>query len=132
MKIKDIPDGVAFVILGNVFVKQQCKDHNCYNPIDGNFFNENSEEEVEPFPSFKHDCNNCVYLGPYFSEEEDRTMDLYVCASQDKVINTVIARFSDEGGDYCSGLLFVKIVPELREAFERAKNQGFIFKGELK
>lgn len=128
MKIKDIPDGVAFASLGSVFVKQQCVDHNCYNPIDGNFFNEDLETEVVPFPLFKHDCNNCVYLGPYFSIEEDQTMDLYVCA-QDKIVNTVIARFSDEGGgDYHSGLAFIDVMPELKEAYDRAKNRGFVFK----
>lgn len=47
-------------------------------------------------PVFKHDCDDCEYLGHY--EEHD----LYYCSS--KVIPTVIARWGGYGPHYSSGI----------------------------
>jgi len=65
---------------------------------------------------FKHDCNTCVPLGEF------NEYDLYYCPNEP----TVIARFSDDGPDYKSGLEFAKkgIIPELVEAYTRAKDIG--------
>jgi hypothetical protein len=53
--------------------------------------------ESEPYPPwYKHDCTNCTFLGQF---EE---YDLYYCPQGN--IPTVIARFSDDGPDYTSGL----------------------------
>ncbi len=49
---------------------------------------------------FKHDCEKCTYLG------QSGKYDLYVCSSRSNIIDTVIARFGDNPGDYTSGLLF--------------------------
>jgi hypothetical protein len=48
-------------------------------------------------PLFKHDCENCVFLGSY------KNKDLYSC-SQGNEINTVIFRNSSNDFDYASGL----------------------------
>ena len=52
-------------------------------------------------PIYKHDCENCKFLGTL------NNTDLYVCAIQNK-IDTVIARYSSEPGDYISGFEFAK------------------------
>jgi hypothetical protein len=35
MKLSDIPDGMAFMCLTNLYVKFDGIDKNCFNPIDG-------------------------------------------------------------------------------------------------
>ena len=52
-------------------------------------------------PLYEHDCQNCKFLATL------NNADLYVCASQNK-IDTLIARYSSEPGDYISGLEFAK------------------------
>lgn len=54
-------------------------------------------------PLWRHDCTRCEFLGRYLFDGE--WFDLYHC---DQAIGgpTVIARFSDQGRDYCSGLCF--------------------------
>ena len=52
-------------------------------------------------PLYKHDCDNCKFLATLNNK------DLYVCARQKK-IDTVIARYSSEPGDYISGLEFAQ------------------------
>jgi len=47
-------------------------------------------------PKFEHDCSDCTFLG------HENNHDLYFCASEP----TIIARFSDEGSEYSSGLVF--------------------------
>lgn len=49
-------------------------------------------------PRYKHTCPNCTYLGQ--SEE----YDLYVCSRKNREIDSIIARFGNEGPDYISGL----------------------------
>ena len=74
--------------------------------------------------SFEHHCDNCVFLGNHILSEVK--MDLYACVN-DGNIKTVIARYGSEGYDYSSGLssAISGAVPELVEAFTRAKAFGF-------
>lgn len=51
-------------------------------------------------PIYKHDCDACQFLGSTVVEGE--AYDLYYCAHEP----TIIARWSDEGADYSSGLCF--------------------------
>ena len=50
-------------------------------------------------PQFKHDCDKCVHTG------SDPTHDYYYCST---CVGgpTVIARYSNEGPDYASGMCF--------------------------
>lgn len=68
---------------------------------------------------YKHDCENCVFLG-----YEDY-YDLYFCPQG--TIPTVIARFSNDGPDYISGMPFPyqKLGP-LVKAKGLAKSKGLI------
>jgi hypothetical protein len=65
-------------------------------------------------PRYVHDCDGCTFLGQF---EE---YDLYACD------NTVIARRSDEGSDYKSGLVFgiTRVDAHLAEALDRATARG--------
>ena len=59
-------------------------------------------------PMFTHDCDSCVFLGHYHDtrvsmSSERRAFDLYWC-EQGGLGATVIARYSDEGSEYWSGL----------------------------
>ncbi len=69
-------------------------------------------------PRFKHDCDICKYLGMY---EE---YDLYFCENEP----TVIARYSSNGPDYMSGLMFAteNRSKPLYEAKKLAIQQGLI------
>ncbi len=62
-------------------------------------------------PVFRHDCDRCIFLGHF----EGR--DLYYCHHG---IPTVIARHSDEGPDYQSGMAFAETNHYLKEAKFRA------------
>lgn len=84
---------------------------------------------VETKPKFTHDCSNCEFLGTF------KDIDLYSC-NRGKQIDTVIARFSSAGSDYCSGLSIAssallngaKTLTEeaLAEALLRALARGFL------
>ena len=50
-------------------------------------------------PLYKHDCNNCTFLGTFNNE------DLYFC-KQGGHIPTLIVRYSSDGPDYSSGFQF--------------------------
>lgn len=52
-------------------------------------------------PLYEHACQNCKFLATL------NNADLYVCASQNK-IDTFLARYSSEPGDYISGLEFAQ------------------------
>ena len=52
---------------------------------------------MEITPRYTHDCSSCIFLGYY------HMYDLYYCTSEHE---TVIARWSDYGPDYHSGLGF--------------------------
>ena len=68
-------------------------------------------------PRYKHDCESCVFLG------QRDAHDLYFC---DCVHPTVLARYSDRGEDYTSGLPLVGIAPPLTEAAKRAVARGLL------
>lgn len=77
-------------------------------------------------PQFKHDCDLCVFLGRF---EDDRPealywdYDLYWCNQGDRN-PTVIARHSDQGQDYYSGIVHAPFIPALAEAAARASKRG--------
>lgn len=73
-------------------------------------------------PLFQHDCDDCISLGEHKIGEVEA--DLYFC-TQGGIMNTVIARYSDDGPDYSSGLEFMHN-PFLREAEKRALEQGHL------
>ena len=77
-------------------------------------------------PKFTHDCNNCKFLGCYdvpfqhqYLVKESDSVDLYFC-SQLGSLNTIIARFDNEGPDYISGLCLIHLNPILKEGYDRA------------
>lgn len=64
-------------------------------------------------PKFKHDCERCVLVHQVAGDEP---LDIYVCPVSDvdvkRRINTVIARYGDEGDQYGSGLEFAMRGPQ--------------------
>jgi hypothetical protein len=72
-------------------------------------------------PQYIHDCDACRYLG----RSDDEIFDLYFCAQSDSSL-TVIARFSDEGPDYKSGLCFVEFDAVLSQAYKLAVIRNFL------
>lgn len=75
-------------------------------------------------PAFTHDCACCKFLGTY------QNHDLYFCA-QGGFLPTLIARRSDDGPDYISGLSFAAVSPLLGEAGKRAIAQGLLSQATL-
>lgn len=47
-------------------------------------------------PKFKHDCENCRFLGHYYD------FDVYICDNLSTMGQSLIARYSDEGCEYFS------------------------------
>lgn len=83
-------------------------------------------------PKFTHDCNNCKFLGCYdvpfqhqYLVKESDVVDLYFC-SQHGSLNTIIARFDNEGQDYISGLCLIHLNPILEEGYDRAVELGYM------
>jgi len=80
-------------------------------------------------PNFKHDCDRCVFLGEVVAG--GKLADLYFCG-QSGGLPTVIARYSDEGSDYASGLPAADInqvcTAELVVARLRAEHRGLLRK----
>lgn len=83
-------------------------------------------------PIFKHECDKCIFLGGYTGNNGSYA-DLYYCLQLG--IPTVIARYSDEGDDYVSGLQFASakgtgfekpFIAVMREAKRRAIEKGLI------
>lgn len=66
---------------------------------------------------FQHDCDQCIPLGM------TSRADLYFCPKEP----TVIARYSDEGGDYSSGICFADRHPDLAEAKKLARAKFAFF-----
>ena len=69
-------------------------------------------------PQYQHDCDTCTFLGQY------KNYDLYFCPQRG--LPTVIARWSDNGPDYTSGMVFAKngTSKPLVEALKRANKMG--------
>ena len=70
-------------------------------------------------PRFRHDCSRCSFLGGFDAA------DLYLCKGS--VETTVIARYSDEGSNYASGMSFsFGSNVHLTEARRRAQKAGML------
>ena len=66
-------------------------------------------------PAFKHDCDACTFLGTYDEH------DLYHCVGPvHQVGPTVIARWSDHGPDYASGMQAARRIP-MKDTSENAR-----------
>jgi hypothetical protein len=72
---------------------------------------------------FKHDCDECRYVGSMFS---DRRHDLYAQWGEDILSRTVIARYGDEPFEYVSGIGLCHVNPALEKALLLAIEQGVI------
>lgn len=72
----------------------------------------------QPTPLFDHDCDHCMFLGTY-----NGYADLYWCMQMGNR-PTLIARFSDDGPDYVSGIVFRRTSPELAKAYVLALARG--------
>lgn len=72
-------------------------------------------------PKFKHDCQDCIFLGRHNDH------DLYFC-KQGGNRDTVIARFGNHGSNYASGLQFAEVggIPELHVAKNLAKQKNLL------
>ena len=72
-------------------------------------------------PFYKHDCKKCIFLGNY-SDPDYEKVDLYYCYQEVIKEPTVIARISDNGSEYLSGMLFAdrNLLKPLVEAKQRA------------
>ena len=69
---------------------------------------------------FEHDCPNCHFLGNY------KEHNLYFCKGNEFTVDTVIARFGDDGTEYISGLSFADDNDLLSEAKKRAINLNLL------
>lgn len=79
-------------------------------------------------PMFVHDSDCCVFLGHYHDStfsmcSERRAFDLYWCEQGGDP--TVLARYSDDGPDYFSGIGMG--IPPLNVAEDRAVARGLRF-----
>ena len=70
-------------------------------------------------PKYQHDCSKCIFL------DHIDNHDLYACVDNNQKIKTVIARYSDDGPDYISGLIFAETEYLLKKALELAKEKGY-------
>lgn len=73
--------------------------------------------------TYKHDCKRCTFLGTHEEIAGYLHADLYFCNQLHK-LPTVIARYSDEGSDYTSGL--GSRIPSLMHAEKLAKEKGLL------
>jgi hypothetical protein len=61
-------------------------------------------KKINKTPRYIHDCDNCVFLGTYYS------YDLYCCVSNieynkrndEDIPSTIVVRYSNDGPDYSS------------------------------
>lgn len=75
-------------------------------------------------PEFKHECEQCVFLGTLLAE--NGAHDLYFCTQASLSLPTVIARYGDKGSDYKSGMRFTEEDVELHVARILAAARGLI------
>ena len=83
---------------------------------------------------YEHDCDKCIYLGPYRGSCENGYNSIYDLYFADhggfsSVMYsgvTVIARYGDGGPDYVSGLTLIDQHEGLKEAKHRAELLGLI------
>ena len=77
-------------------------------------YNHTSVVDNNREPSFKHDCDRCIFIGKSYDER-----DLYVCPEDNF---NIIARKSSMPEDYISGKFWVKELDFMEDA-ERIKNR---------
>lgn len=65
-----------------------------------------------------HDCDQCVYLGPFGA------YDLYACIDGWDIAGHV-ARYGTDGPDYISASILTGLSPELQEVRLRALAVGY-------
>lgn len=72
---------------------------------------------------WQHDCELCISLGPF---QDKLVYDLYWCPTGGLGHPTVVARYSDDGPDYISGMEIADsgLSPCLAEAKKRAEILG--------
>lgn len=84
---------------------------------------------------FEHDSDCCEYLGVCIKEDGSHAgkYDLYTCLQGGHRPPTIIARYSDDGPDYYSGLVFAREDrnPVLWEGAKRAMALGILTKEEF-
>jgi len=51
-------------------------------------------------PQFKHDCDQCTYLGRDINTDDHSDVDMYFCPQNG--MPTIIMRYGDNGSDYAS------------------------------
>lgn len=75
-------------------------------------------QTVDVQPKWQHDCSKCTFLGHY--SDDKGIYDLYHCNQGSGRFPTIIARWSDNGPDYNSGMCFGKSgsIPALAKAYE--------------
>jgi len=72
---------------------------------------------------FKHDCWNCLFIGT--AVHKDVRYDMYVCTHDGCTIDSVVARYGDDGPDYISGLDNIASNNILRAVLDAALMLGF-------
>lgn len=92
---------------------------NVSHTLAAQLMNRMKEIQYKELPQFKHDCNQCTFLGRFSSDVD---YDLYYCPQGR--IPTVIARYSNHGPDCMSGLGFT--LTPLKEAERRAHNLNLL------
>lgn len=103
------------------------------------------DDDAEPGPRYRHDCDRCRFLGRYAQpkrrhvgvpEDAVTEVDLYWCLSPSTPeLDSVIARFGDDGPEYAAShppdcfadpIGYVRTCePWYLRALERAKCLGF-------
>lgn len=78
-------------------------------------------QDVSMKPMFVHDCDNCQFLGNM--KVSGKNYDMFVCITPHS--RNIIARYSDEPGDYLSGFDFKDKNEVLNRTFVLAKISGF-------
>lgn len=81
-------------------------------------------EVIHSHPLYKHDCNECIFLGRFNQK------DLYFC-DQNKTLPTILVRHSSKDSDYTSGLEFGANAAKdsespVGEAYRRAKRRKLV------
>jgi len=84
-------------------------------------------------PYFQHDRDDVIFLGRFNNETywNPGRYDLYLMIEGCSLGPNLVARFSDDPGDYASCALGIRsdgvpLTPIMREAFKRAKAMGHL------
>lgn len=72
-------------------------------------------------PHYEHDCDTCRFVGQHTDQTDGTLYDLYICPTEPNVV----ARYSNNGPDYTSGLEFIGHSAPLTAAWEAALTLAF-------